>query len=100
MISTSQPGVVVRARRRALSIRLSSGSLLKVDYNPVNLKIGDRVHVLFNQETDEVASIMAVNGAMHDPNEVEPVPWETLPPLEFHEDEEVELVENSRETGE
>jgi len=79
MMLHSQGGVVSTKIGRDLTILLTTGVKIKLRVKTTSLRLGDRVHVVYNHETGKVKEVLAEGTVRSDPNAIEILPWDTHP---------------------
>ncbi len=93
MLTHSLSGVVAHKLGGRLTILLTGRSKVKVTVTKTSLELGDKCHVIYNNETGEIIKIMADDEALIDPDAVEQLP--SRPPITL--EEETSLLDSERE---
>lgn len=79
MITHSQSGIVSTKIGRDLTILLTTGVKVKLRVKTTSLRLGDKVHVVFNHETGKVKEVLAEGSIRSDPDATEVLPWKDSP---------------------
>jgi hypothetical protein len=79
MITHSMSGMVSTKIGRDLTILLTTGVKVKLRVKTTSLRLGDKVHVIYNHETGKVKEVLAEGEAMANPNAIESLPWDDTP---------------------
>lgn len=79
MIVHSLGGTVSTKIGRDLTILLNTGVKVKLRVVTTSLRLGDRVHVVYNHETGKIKEVLAEGTPSCDPDAIETLPWENHP---------------------
>lgn len=79
MMLHSQGGTVSTKIGRDLTILLNTGVKIKLRVVKTSLRLGDRVHVVYNHETGKVKEVLAEGTVRCNPDAIEVLPWENHP---------------------
>jgi len=80
MITHSIGGVVFSKIGKTITILLTTRVKIKLKIKRTSLKLGDKVHVVYNNETGRVKEVLAEGTVLTNPKAIEVLPWETYPP--------------------
>ena len=86
----SQGGMVSTKIGKDLTILLNTGVTIKLKIKNTCLRLGDKVHVVYNHETGKVKEILTEGTTYATPKAIEVLPWEDPP---FPEDSFIEDLE-------
>ena len=99
MMTHSMGGMVSTKIGRDLTILLTTGVKLKIRVKHTSLRLGDKVHVVYDHSTGKIREVIAEGSPDLDPNAKESLPWKDNPDPDDSLDGELEMGVFSRTVG-